>query len=113
MDVVFTGHALDRWGERFPAGDIDAAFARSVRVPAVTLMVQSRAVGRAMHVRCGDGDLYRRDSHTGAVFACREEHGRMVVVTVLRFPKPKRVRAKDRTWGRRPDSTPDLEVSEW
>jgi hypothetical protein len=80
-DVRATHHLLDRWDKRFPGHDLDAAFARSVRL----------TTAKALWLRLGvkAGQAYRLDRQTGAVFVLAwDARGYWCATTVIRRAGP-------------------------
>lgn len=75
-DVEATRHLVDRWCRRFRGQDLEAAFARSVRLRAVQL--------ERFGVEVRFGQEYHRDPETGAVFVLRRSGHRWVAITVIR-----------------------------
>ena len=91
---ALTRHALDRWAERFPGENLDAALARAVRVPFARLINWATGNGRRMWFRFED--TYHHDPVTEALFVLSDHFGELSVVTVIRFRKPGRVRRAKR-----------------
>lgn len=86
-------HAIDRFIQRFPGEDFEAAFARSVPLPLETLRRWAASNGRPYGFN-RDNTVWW-DAETGCAFICKQVNGgKCLVVTVYPARKPKVVRAR-------------------
>jgi len=84
VDLIhISGHAMDRWLERFPGEDLRAALVRACYVSWSRLA--NEASRKGVKNRFDDGADHYRDPITGAVFVCVGKYDKLAVVTVVRF----------------------------